>query len=73
MTKVQIHFKLIEPLSETLMSRISDAHSIYGIMRVRIDEGLDGLTVDFDASRLKPVEVEAALAGAGIPVQIQRA
>ena len=30
---------------------------------------MDALTVEYDASRLKPAEVESALAGAGIQVE----
>jgi hypothetical protein len=34
---------------------------------------MDGLTVDYDATRLRPAEVESALAAAGIPVAAQLA
>ena len=68
MTKVQIRFRLQRPLDETLMQRISDAHALYGIQHVRIDPSLESLTVEYDASRLRPAEVQAALSGAGIPV-----
>jgi len=68
-TKVQIRFKLQRPLDEKLMARIADAHSIYGILRIRVDASQKGLSVEYDASRLNPMEVEAALTGAGIPVE----
>ncbi|MFN7992922.1 MAG: hypothetical protein U0Q18_04950 [Bryobacteraceae bacterium] len=68
MTKVQMQFRLERPLDETLMARIADAHSIYGIQRIRLDPSLDGLTVDYDATRLQPAQVRAALASAGISV-----
>jgi hypothetical protein len=67
MTKVQIRFRLQKPLDETMLSRISDAHAKYGIQKIQVDPSLDGLTVDYDATRLKPAEVESVLAGAGIP------
>ena len=69
MTKVQIRFKVLKPLDEVLLARISDAHAFYGINRVTLAPSMDALTVEYDASRLKPAEVESALAGAGIPVQ----
>jgi hypothetical protein len=69
MTKVQIHFQLQRPLDDALLSRISDAHSLYGIQHVKLNSKLDGVTVEFDASRLRAAEVEAALTGAGIPVE----
>jgi allophanate hydrolase subunit 1 len=68
MTKVQIHFRLQKPLDETLLSRISDAYALYGIQKIKVAPALDSLTVEYDATRLRPAEVEAALAGAGLPV-----
>ena len=69
MTKIQVRFRLRRPLDEVLMARIAEAHSIYGIQRVQVAPSLDGLTVEYDATRLRPAEVEAALASAGIPVE----
>ena len=68
MTKVQMHFRLERPLDDTLLARIGDAHSIYGIQRIRLDPSQQNLTVDYDATRLQPAQVSAALASAGIPV-----
>lgn len=68
MTKVQVHFALQRPLDDALMARISDAHALYGMLQVKLDSSLDGITVEYDASRLRPAEVEAALTGYGIPV-----
>ena len=69
MTKVQIRFKVQKPLDEVLLARISDAHAFYGINKVTLAPAMDALIVEYDASRLRPAEVESALAGAGIPVQ----
>lgn len=68
MTKVQKHFRLQRPLDESLMQQIADANSIYGIERIRIAPSREELMVEFDASRLRADEVEAALQRAGIPV-----
>ena len=68
MTKVMIHFQLQRPLDDELLTRISDAHALYGIQHVKLDPSLDGLTVEYDATRLRPAEVGAALTAAGIPV-----
>jgi len=51
-----------------MMERLAKAHTIYGIQGIQVAPSLDGLTVEFDATRLLRSEVEAALAGAGIPV-----
>ena len=69
MTKIQAQFTLQHKLDDTLLTRISDAHSLYGIFRLQVAPTLDRLTVEYDATRLRPAEVESALAGAGIPVQ----
>lgn len=71
MTKVQIRFKLQKPLDDVLLARLSDAHSFYGIHRIQLSPAMDGLMVEYDATRLKPAEVESALAGAGISVARQ--
>jgi hypothetical protein len=68
MTKVQIRFKLERPLDDVLAARLADAHVLYGIHRVTLTPEMDGMTVEYDASRLKPADVASALAGAGIPV-----
>ena len=68
MTKVQIQFRLERPLDDALMTRIAQAYSIYGIQKIVVAPSLDGLTVEYDATRLRPAEVQSALATAGIPV-----
>ena len=68
MTKVQIRFKLQKPLTDVLLARIADAHAFYGIYMIQVSPAMDGLTVEYDATRLKPAEVESAIAGAGIAV-----
>jgi hypothetical protein len=68
MTKVQIQLRLQHVLDDTLLARLADASSIYGIQKIRVDPSLDGLLVEYDATRLRPAEVHAALAHAGIPV-----
>ena len=69
MTKIQKQFRLRKPLDEPLLARISDVHAIYGIQHVQVAPSLDRVTVEYDASRLRPSEVEAALERAGIPLQ----
>jgi hypothetical protein len=70
MTKVQLQYDLLKPIDEALMEQIARAHGIYGMHRVSLSPQLDKLTVEYDASRLSPMEVEAALHGLGIPVAL---
>jgi hypothetical protein len=69
MTKVQIHFRLQKPLDDVSLARISDVSAIYGIQKIQVAPAQDGLTVEYDATRLRPAEVESALTTAGISVQ----
>lgn len=69
MTKVQVRFRLQKPLDDAMLTRISDTTSIYGIQKLQVAPSLDALMVEYDATRLRPAEVEAALTGAGIPVE----
>jgi allophanate hydrolase subunit 1 len=68
MTKVQIRFRLQRPLDSVLLPRLAQANALYGIERVTLSPALDSLTVEYDATRLNPAEVESALAAAGIPI-----
>ena len=71
MTKVQLTYKLLRPLDETLMKRISDAHGQYGFQRISVAPSLDEILVEYDATRLSPDKVEAALHQAGIPASLR--
>ena len=68
MTKIQVRVRLARRLDDPLMDPLALARTIYGIQSIQVAPSLDGLTVEFDATRLLRAEVEAALAGAGIPV-----
>ncbi len=72
MTKVQLHYDLVSPLTDALLTRISDAHSILGIFRIQPGDSGENLTVEYDSSRLTPKEVEAALRRAGVPAKPRR-
>ena len=59
-------------LDDGMLAHISDASTIYGIQRLQVAPSLDAVLVEYDASRLRPAEVEAALAEAGIAVERAR-
>lgn len=52
-----------------MMARLSDTRSVYGIQRMQVGADLDSLMVEYDATRMKPADVEATLAGAGIAAE----
>jgi hypothetical protein len=67
MTRIQMHFRVREPLDNAALAKLSDASAIYGIQKVKLEA--DRLMVEYDATRMRPAEVEAALAHAGIAVE----
>ena len=68
MTKVQLDYDLLRPLDDKLMERIARAHATYGILRVSLAPAMDKITVEYDASRLSPLEVENLLHRMCIPI-----
>jgi hypothetical protein len=69
MTKVQLEYDLIRPLTDHDAAAIGDVHSWYGIERVQLAPSLHRLRVEYDASRLSEKDVEAVLQRFGLPVQ----
>ncbi|MCS7026108.1 MAG: hypothetical protein NZV14_15000 [Bryobacteraceae bacterium] len=70
MTKVELHYDLVRPLSDQDLDAVARVHGVYGIIRVVLKQPeLNGVTVEYDASRLTDDEVEAALIRSGIPIQ----
>ncbi len=66
MTKVQRHFRLDQPFDEAVAQKIADAQALYGIEWIKVAPSRTELIVEFDATRLRANDVEAALQGCGI-------
>jgi hypothetical protein len=69
MTKVQLEYDLIRPLTDQDSAAVGNVHSWYGILRVQLAPSLDRLLVEYDASRLTEKDVEAGLQRFGLPIQ----
>lgn len=69
MTKVQRRFRLTRPLDDSSLDNLSATNAIYGIHRLKLSPAMDELFVEYDATRMRPAEVEGALAMAGIPIE----
>lgn len=69
MTKVQLRYDLARPLDEPLMRRVAESHSLFGLLRVQLSPDGASVHVEYDASRLTPAQMIAALHRAGIPVR----
>jgi hypothetical protein len=69
MTKLQLQYDLVRPLTEDDGIAISDLHGVYGFARVRISPSGDRLVVEYDASRLSEKDVEGWLIRYGLPIR----
>jgi hypothetical protein len=69
LTRIQIRFNLPGALDEQLLERICAAQAIYGIEHIKVDPSLTAIEVEYDATRLRPPEVEAALRRCGLAVE----
>jgi len=69
MTKVQLEYNLVRPLTDSDAAAVADVHSWYGIQRVQLSPSLDKLSVEYDASRLTEKDVEAVLLRFGLPIE----
>ena len=69
MTKVQLEYDLVRPLTDHDAMAVGDVHSQYGIERVQLAPSLDRLLVEYDASRLSEKDVEAVLQRFGLPIR----
>ena len=68
MTNVDILFRYSGQPSERELFALSNAREVYGIRRLVFDREASTLTVEYDATRLRPAEVESKLRMHGLPV-----
>jgi copper chaperone CopZ len=68
MTKVEVSYALAAPLSGEALETIARLHGVYGLQAVKVAPALDALTVLYDATRLRPAEVDRILLDAGLAV-----
>ncbi len=68
MTKVEVRYVFTKPFEEAWLGAIERLHGVYGLQALTLNAGLDGLSVQYDASRLKPADVDRQLHRAGLPV-----
>jgi hypothetical protein len=69
MTKVQLEYDLVRPMTDQDAAAVGNVHSWYGMLRVQLAPSLDRLQVEYDASRLTEKDVESVLQRFGLPIQ----
>ena len=69
MTKVQVTYELAGPVDEAVMEKINRVHGVYGIQGAQLSPAMDLLTVQYDATRMGPDDVDQTLHAAGLAVR----
>lgn len=69
MTKVQVTYKLDGPADEAVVEGINRLHSVYGLQAAQLSPAMDSLVVLYDATRMKPEDVDQTLHSAGLRVR----
>lgn len=69
MTRVEISYDLVKPLSEANLERMSDLTAVYGICGFQFSETMDKMVVEYDATRTNPDGVDHTLKMNGLPVK----
>jgi hypothetical protein len=69
MTLVEVTYELPGPLRPEQLRALGQFANTYGLRRFRVDEQLNRLCLEYDASRLKETEVAHILRMARIPVE----
>jgi hypothetical protein len=69
MTSVEVLFRYGLAPGETEMGAMAQFSNVYGIRRVRMNEGEKTILVEYDATRLNEGAVEKLLRSAGIDIR----
>jgi hypothetical protein len=69
MTLVEVTYDLQAPLRSEQLRALGIFANTYGLRRFRVDEQLNRLSFEYDASRLKESQVAHVLRMAKIPVE----
>jgi hypothetical protein len=71
MTLVEVTYDLQHPIRAEQFRALGQFANTYGIRRFRVDEQLQRISIEYDASRLKETQVAHMLRLARIPVQVR--
>lgn len=69
MTLVEVTYELQAPLRTEQLRALGAFANTYGLRRFHVDEALNRISFEYDASRLKESEVAHVLRMAKIPVE----
>ena len=69
MTLVEVTYELAAPLNMDQLRRLGEFANTYGLRRFYVDEQKNLLRFEYDASRLREIQVEHLLRAELIPVK----
>ncbi|HEY3442559.1 MAG TPA: hypothetical protein VGK29_17500 [Paludibaculum sp.] len=69
MTLVEARYEFTAPFSDSWLAAVEELHGVYGMQAVKLTPKMDGLTILYDATRLKLTDVENRLQRCGLPVR----
>ena len=69
MTLLDVAFRYGTPPREREMWALNDAREVYGVRKIKLDEGQQTVLVEYDATRLNDGEIAAILRRAGIDLR----
>ena len=71
MTLVEVTYELQAPLRPEQLRALGRFANLYGLRRFRVDEKRNQISIEYDASRLKEIEVVQTLRKARIAVGLR--
>ena len=71
MTLVEVTYQLQAPLRAEQLRALGQFANLYGLRRFRVDQERNQISFEYDASRLKEIEVAQALRRARVPVGLR--
>jgi hypothetical protein len=68
MTTVDVLFRYATPPNENVMNAYGQLSDVYGIRKLRLQEGDKTIRVEYDATRLSEAKIEGLLRAAGFDI-----
>jgi hypothetical protein len=71
MTLVEVTYQLQVPLRPEQLRALGRLANLYGLRRFRVDQERNQISLEYDGSRLKEIQLADALRGIKIPVSLR--
>jgi len=71
MTSVEIQFRYAAPPDEAAAFALANIREVYGIRRLKFDQAVRTLCVEYDATRLNAAAVARLVRQAGLEIEVE--